>query len=182
MGSKMDKLIIRKAKAEDIDTIEKIYEAILDREESTGVIYTNWHKGLYPTRADAEGALKAGTLYAGEIDGRVVACVNLNSIQPEEYAKISWSVEAEGREVLVIHTLCIDPEYAGNKIGDKFVDFAEETALKLGCKTIRIDTYEGNIPASSLYRKKGYTYTGSEHFLFQGVIPESLICFDKVLK
>ncbi|GFI62570.1 dTDP-fucosamine acetyltransferase [Clostridiales bacterium] len=178
----MDNLIIRKAEYKDIDTVEKIYDDILDREESTGVVYTNWHKGLYPTRADAEKAFEAGTLYVGEIGSNVVACVNLNSIQPEEYSKINWSTEAEDNEVLVIHTLCISPKYAGKKIGNKFVDFAEELAENSGCKTIRIDTYEGNIPAASLYTKKGYAYTGSADFLFQGVIPERLKCFDKIIK
>ncbi len=177
----MDNLIIRKAVEGDIDGVERVYNAVLDKEKESGKIYTNWQKGLYPTKNDAIKALEAGTLYVGEIDGLIAACVNLNHIQPAEYSKIKWSVEAEGREVLVIHTLCISPEFAGKKIGEKFVAFTDRLAAELGCKTIRLDTYEGNIPAASLYRKMGYKYVGSEEFNFQNVIMETLICFDKMV-
>lgn len=174
-------LSIRKAEMRDIDAVESIYNRILDNEQESGNIYTNWQKGLYPTRNDAVSALEAGTLYVGEFDGKVAACVNLNHIQPPEYSKINWSLEADGREVLVIHTLCIPPENAGKQLGKQFVEFAEKLAGELGCKTIRLDTYEGNIPASSLYRKLGYKYVGSAEFNFQNVIMETLICFDKAI-
>ena len=49
----MENLIIRKAVETDIDSVEKIYEAVLDNEEQTGKGYTNWQKGLDPTRTDA---------------------------------------------------------------------------------------------------------------------------------
>lgn len=174
-------LNIRKAEMRDIDSVEKIYEEILDNEKNTGKVYTNWQKGLYPTRNDALKALEAGTLYVGELNGEVTACVNLNHIQPPEYSKINWSVNACGNEVLVIHTLCIPPSQAGKSLGKQFVEFSEKLAGELGCRTVRLDTYEGNIPAASLYRKMGYTYTGSADFNFQNVIEEKLICFDKII-
>ena len=177
----MENLIIRKAVETDIDSVEKIYEAVLDNEEQTGKVYTNWKKGLYPTRTDAENAMAAGTLYVGEADGKVIACVNLNHIQPPEYSKINWSTEEEGDEVLDMNNLCIAPQYAGMKIGQKFVSFTDRLAAELGCKTIRLDTYEGNIPAASLYKRQGYTYVGSAEFNFQNVIMETLICFDKMV-
>ncbi len=174
-------LRIRKAEEKDIDSVENIYNEILDNENKTGNVYTNWQKGLYPTRKDALNALNAGTLYVGELDDEVVACVNLNHIQPAEYSKINWSIGAEGKEVLVIHTLCIPPRLAGKSIGRQFVGFAEKLAFELGCKTVRLDTYEGNIPAASLYKKLGYKFVGSAEFNFENVIVETLICFDKVL-
>ena len=103
-------LNIRKAMAKDIDMVAEIYDRILNNEEKTGKAYTNWKKGLYPTKNDALAALDAGTLYVGEAEGKVLACVNLNHIQPPEYSKINWSNDAEGNEVLVIHTLCIPQE------------------------------------------------------------------------
>ena len=180
-GNKMDELIIRKAVETDIDEVEKIYNAVLDKEKDSGKVYTNWQKGLYPTRNDAVKAFKDGTLYVGEINGQVAACVNLNHIQPEEYFKLNWSIKADGKEVLVIHTLCISPEFAGRKIGERFVAFTDKLASELKYKTIRLDTYEGNIPAASLYKKMGYKYIGSEEFNFQNVIMETLICFDKAV-
>ena len=116
---------IRKGTPADLDAAEAIYHAILDHQAAT-VNYTNWIKGKYPTRRD-DG-------------GRVVACVNLNQIQPPEYAKIHWSVPAEPGEVLVIHTLCVPPQESGKGYARAFVAFAEGLGREMGCKVIRLDT------------------------------------------
>ena len=100
--------MIRKGTAADLNRAQEIYHEILDHQAAT-VNYTNWVKGVYPTREDARRALEAGTFYVMEADGQVVGVANLNHIQPPEYANLTWSVPAQGREVLVIHTLCIPP-------------------------------------------------------------------------
>ena len=56
--------MIRLAKQTDIDDVEKIFNEILDTPEM--VHTTNWLKDGYPTRADAQKALDAGTLYVGK--------------------------------------------------------------------------------------------------------------------
>ena len=99
--------MIRKAVAADLPQAAEIYDAILDREETAGPVYTNWQRGKYPTIDTAREALEAGTLYVGEEDGRLWGVVNLNAVQLPEYDAIPWSLPAEGEEVAVIHTLCI---------------------------------------------------------------------------
>lgn len=172
--------MIRKATAADLDRAEAIYHEILDYQAAT-VNYTNWIKGAYPTRDTARAALEADTLYVMEEDGQVVGVVNLNHIQPAEYAKIPWSIPAQGEEVLVIHTLCIPPSCSGRGYAKVFVAFAEELGRKLGCKVIRLDTYEGNLPACALYTKLGYREAGTTLFHFEQVIWENLRCFEKAL-
>ena len=54
--------MIRKAVAADLPQAAGIYEEILDREETTGPVYTNWQRGKYPTIDTAREALEAGTL------------------------------------------------------------------------------------------------------------------------
>lgn len=171
--------MIRLANIQDITEVERIFHEILDKEAAT-ISYTNWVKGKYPTKADAQKALDAGTLYVGEDEaGRLYGSVILNHIQPAEYAKIPWSIDGEGEEVLVIHTLCIRPDCARKGYGKEFVAFSEELAREKGCKAIRIDTYEGNTPAAKLYQSLGYRLAGSTLFHFQNVIWETLICLEK---
>lgn len=172
--------MIRLAKQADIDEVEKIFDEILDTPEM--VRTTSWLKGKYPTRADAQKALDEGTLYVGEDEaGRLYGSANLNHIQPPEYAKIPWEIapESSGAEVLVVHTLCIRPSCAGKGHGKEFVAFAEELAREKGCKVVRLDTYEGNLPAATLYQSIGYRLAGSTLFHFQNVIWETLICLEK---
>ena len=36
---------------------------------------------------------------------------------------------------------------------------------------MRLDTYEGNLPANTMYPKLGYTFVGRTEFFFQGLYP-----------
>ena len=171
-------LLIRKATQDDLDAAEEIYLEVLENEEKNGS-YTNWQRGLYPTREVAEDALKKDTLYMGIADGKAAGWVILNHVQPAEYAKLSWAYPAEGEEVLVIHTLCIRPSFAGHGFGKKFVSFSEQTARTLGCRVIRLDTYEKNLPAIGMYTGLGYRYVGETDFNFHNVIQEVLKCYEK---
>ena len=117
--------MIRKATADDIQEIGKIYNEILDHEEKT-VSYTNWIKGLYPTSGYAESAIGKETMFVGENENGLYGCVVLNNIQPREYQNIAWSTEAQAQEVLVIHTLCIRPSEKGKGYARKIMDFSEK--------------------------------------------------------
>ena len=173
--------MFRLATQADLPQIEKIYDEVLAQDEGRPASDTNWQRGKYPTVAHARAALEAGTLYVAEEGGEVYGCVNLNGVQPPEYAQVAWSVEALPREVMVIHTLCISPGWAGRGKARELVDFCEAEARRMGKKTIRLDTYVGNRPANALYRRLGYTPVGQREFLFQGIIRELLNCYDKEL-
>ena len=172
--------MIRLATAADLPQAAEIYEEILRREE-LGPVYTNWQRGSYPTVQDARQALEAGTLYAGEEDGVLWGVVNLNSIQLPEYSRIPWSFPAEPKEVGVIHTLCIHPAQSGRGLAKTMVAFCEETARAQGRRVIRLDTWEGNLPANRMYSKLGYRFAGGTEFFFQGYIREILNCYEKAL-
>ena len=46
---------------------------------------------------------------------------------------------------------------------------------------IRLDTWEGNVPANAMYPKLGYRFAGATEFFFQGFIHEILNCYEKAL-
>lgn len=172
--------MIRKATTADLPQIGAIYEAIFDKEDQ-GPVYTNWLRDSYPTIDDARQALEAGTLYVGEEDGALWGVVNLNGIQLPEYDKIPWSIPAEREEVGVIHTLCIHPGQSGKGYAKQMAAFCEETARAQGKTVIRLDTWEGNVPANHLYPSIGYRFAGGTEFFFHGYIHEILNCYEKKL-
>ena len=171
---------IRPATAADIPAITAIYDAILDREEA-GPVYTNWQRGKYPTADTARQALEAGTLFVGEESGFLWGVVNLNGIQLPEYDVIPWTIPAERDRVAVIHTLCIHPAASGQGRAKQMVAFCEETSRRQGKTVMRLDTWEGNLPANRMYPALGYRYAGAAEFFFQGFIREILNCYEKVL-
>ena len=171
---------IRPAVAADLDGITAIYDAIPDREEA-GPVYTNWQRGKYPTVDTARQALEAGTLYVGEEDVFLWGVVNLNGIQLPEYDAILWTFPAERNQVAVIHTLCIHPARAGRGLARRMVAFCEEETRRQGKAVMRLDTWEGNLPANRMYPVLGYRYAGAAEFFFQGFIREILNCYEKKL-
>lgn len=171
---------IRKAVSQDIDAVEQIYNAVLDDQEQN-TNFTNWQRGAYPTRETAENALRAGTLYVQTEGSELVGCAIFNHEQLPEYANIHWEFPGSGEEVLVIHTLCIDPAAAGKGYASALVAYAEELGRTFGCTALRLDTYEGNAPARAMYGKLGYRLAGSTEFFFQGYIRETLVLFEKQL-
>lgn len=172
--------MIRLAAAADLPSIEGIYNTILDREEA-GPVYTNWQRGKYPTLETARQVLEAGTLYVGEDGGMVWGAVNLNGIQLPEYDLIPWKISAEREQVGVIHTLSIHPAMSGRGYARQMMAFCEEESRRQGKTVIRLDTWEGNLPANRLYPSLGYSFAGAAEFFFQGVIHEVLNCYEKSL-
>ena len=173
-------MTIRPATAADLNGITAIYDAILDREEA-GPVYTNWQRGKYPTTDTARQALEAGTLYVGQEDGFLWGVVNLNGIQLPEYDAIPWTIPAEREQVAVIHTLCIHPAASGQGRAKQMVTFCEEEARRQGKSVMRLDTWEGNLPANRMYPALDYRYAGAAEFFFQGFIREILNCYEKAL-
>ena len=61
------------------------------------------------------------------------------------------------RQVMVLHTLAVDPECSGRGYGGKFIDFYEKYASENGCDYLRIDTNVKNTIARHIYEKHGYS-------------------------
>lgn len=112
--------IIRPAAAHDLARIEEIYDAIHTAEEA-GNVSIGWVRGVYPTRATAQAALDAGELFVLESDGTVYAAGRINSEQVPVYAEVPWAHDAAPEQVLVLHTLVVDPAAAGHGYGTQFV-------------------------------------------------------------
>ena len=168
-------MLFRPAAESDLDAIERHYTELLTHEAETGRSTTNWSLGVYPTRQTAAAALAAGTLWVLEREGEPVASVILNHHQDDFYATIGWQYPALPEQVLVVHTLCIPPRYAGQGFGRECVSRIKQQAAAMGCVVIRLDTWAGNIPASTLYQKNGFSLCGRAQVLFQGKIPEELV-------
>ena len=68
---------------------------------------------------------------------------------------------------------------AGRGIGREMVRFALSHARETGMRAVRLDTYEGNAPARALYAGLGFRLAGRADVLHEGVIPETLVLFEK---
>lgn len=60
--------------------------------------------------------------------------------------------------MFVIYTFVVHPKYFNQGIGKVLIDFAYECAIKNNVEALRLDVYEGNLPAIKLYEKCGFKY------------------------
>jgi len=173
-------LMFRLATTDDIDRIAEIYEEI-HTEEEAGNVTIGWVRGVYPTRATAEGSVAAGDMYVLENDEGIVAAARINKEQVDVYANANWNFDAPDDEVMVLHTLVVSPAVKGKGYGTEFVKFYEDFALENGCRFLRMDTNALNTPARSLYAKLGYTEVGIVDSVFNGIPGVKLVSLEKTL-
>ena len=174
------RLSIRLAREYDISAVTAIYDRVL-REEEQGRYTIGWIRGIYPTEKTAGTAIAAGELFVLETEGKVIASARINHEQMPAYAKVSWSVDAAQDQVMVMHTLTVDPEMNGCGAGKRFLQFYEEYALEHGSHVLRIDTNERNLNARRMYAAAGYEEKGIIPCEFNGIPDVGLVCMEKVL-
>ena len=173
-------MTIRKALKEDIPGIAVLYDEIHQAEEE-GRVVIGWERGVYPTAATAMKAYEAGELFAGEVDGRIVAAAIINTHQVDVYAEGKWRYSAPDDQVMVLHTLVVSPQFSGKGCGTAFVRFYEEFAASHGCRFLRMDTNERNLRARAMYRKLGYSEAGIVPTVFNGIEGVNLVLLEKKL-
>ena len=114
-----------------------------------------------------------------EDGGRVTAAAKIDQSQMAQYTKCHWQHDAPPEQVLVLHTLVVDPAVKGKGYGTAFVAFYERLARDTGRPYLRIDTNARNTPARALYRKLGYTEAGIVAGTFNGIPNVQLVCLEK---
>ena len=172
---------IRKAMQADVPAVAGIYDRILLKEEA-GQVTIGWLRGVYPTEQTARAALAADDLFVMEADGVICATARINQVQVPEYRNADWRyADVPENEIMVLHTLVVDPLESGHGYGTKFVAFYEQYALENGCPFLRMDTNEKNSTARALYKKLGYREVGIVPCDFNGIPGVRLVCLEKKL-
>ena len=172
--------MIRKATEGDIPAVAAIYDK-LHTEEEKGRATIGWIRGIYPTEETARQALARDDLFVQEEGGHIVGAAIINQTQVDAYSAGQWTIEAEENEVMVLHTLVIDPDAARRGYGKRFVAFYEDYAREKGCKVLRMDTNCRNVRARAMYQALGYREAGIVPCVFNGIQGVELVLLEKTL-
>ncbi|MBE6894644.1 MAG: GNAT family N-acetyltransferase [Ruminococcaceae bacterium] len=173
-------MIVRKANANDIDSVADIYDEI-HTEIEKGVFSTGWIRGIYPLKSTAQNAFEKDWLFVAEEEGKIVAAAIINQYQGPIYEEAAWEFEATENEVMVLHTLVVSPSCSKKGIGTKMVAFYEQYALQNNCRELRMDTNAKNTIARKLYKKLGYKEVSIVPCVFNGIPGVDLVCLEKHL-
>ncbi|RHO21788.1 GNAT family N-acetyltransferase [Amedibacterium intestinale] len=147
--------MIRVAAFSDLNRVEDSHKKHFTYERKNGA-FTVFKEGVYPTRQDAETALRNDELYICEIENEYIGIIIFSRKQPIDYESINWKYQTDNSKIAIIHLLMVRPSMKGKGIATELIRFAIDLAKEQGCEVIRLDTGEQNIPAVSLYKKMGF--------------------------
>lgn len=161
-------LKIRQAVPEDMPAILELYDGVIDRfQAQTGG--RGWRKGVYPTEADFQKAIDAGTLYVGELEGAPAAGMVVTQGTDKTYGNPPWRVDAPDEETAVIHTLGVSPNFSGRGLALEMIRGAVDLARERGWRALRLDVLDSNTAAQRLYRRAGFAYICTKKIFYESV-------------
>ena len=120
-------------------------------------------------------------MFVEESDGKIVGAAIINQTQLDTYRESDWQYVLPDEQVMVLHTLVIDPYSNGKGFGKRFVEYYERYAAEHGSSALRIDTNELNTNARSFYKKLGYHEVGILPCTFNGIPDIGLVLLEKKL-
>jgi len=141
----------------DIDELEKLYNDLNDYLSAT-TNYPGWIKGIYPVRENAVAGIQDNTLFIVRCEGKIAGSIILDHHPDEAYNDVKWKIDADNSRIFVIRTFVVHPSFLKMGIGRALMDYSFKLAQQSDMRSIRLDVYEKNLPAISLYEKCGFEY------------------------
>ncbi len=171
---------IRQAVPGDLPAVSALYDEIIDLFQSqTGT--TAWRRGVYPTEADFQRAIREGTLYVGELDGNLAAGMIVSQGTDKTYGDPPWQVDAPDEATAVIHTLGVSPSCTGRGLALEMLEGATRLAREKGWQALRLDVLEHNCPALRLYERAGYTYIATKQIWYESTGLANFLLYEYVI-
>lgn len=152
-------MILRKAKATEIDTVMKI---LAEGRAAIGALgIDQWQRG-YPQLEVVKADIERGESFVLEDDtGELIGSCMLTVNPDPTYEKIydgEWLTEDE--KYLTIHRIALSDNARGKGGATFVVSEAEKMARESGCGSIRIDTHLGNARMRRFLEKQGFDECG----------------------
>lgn len=149
------KIIYRKASPDDVPEIQTFVDKAKVVMEKQNI--PQWDE-IYPTSNDFLCDAERNELFIGEIEGKAAVCFTLNKLQDEAYFSADW--ENKSDDFIVVHRLCVNPDFQGQGVGFQTCKYIESIAQNNGASSIRLDAFTENPISLSMYEKLGYKVRG----------------------
>ena len=154
----MAQINMRQATKEDMQAVYSLFREATEDMIAKGI--DQWDE-LYPTPAHLDDDLAKGELYVGELEGRVVCAVALNSVCDPQYQNAAWQGSGP---FIIAHRLCVSPGAQGQGVGRALMSDVENWAQERGYCQVRLDSFAPNLQAQRMYQRLGYAIRGEAHW------------------
>ena len=146
----------RLASERDLDAVCALVRAATEEMARGGI--EQWDD-IYPSRDDLRADIEKAQLTVGEAAGEIVVIFAVNTDCDAQYRNGDWQYTGERWRVL--HRLCVDPRHWHQGIAAAALAHIEAALCGQGVKALRLDVFDGNAHAVSLYQKNGYRKVGA---------------------
>ncbi|MDG1031366.1 MAG: GNAT family N-acetyltransferase [Flavobacteriaceae bacterium] len=166
--------MIRKAIKDDLHRIIEITKACAVFMISNNIFQWNEH---YPNIETFENDALNENLYVLEINKKLIGCLVISHEMDEFYMKVKW--QTPNHNNIYLHRLAVDPSYQKKGYAKQLMNFSFEYAKVNSIKSIRLDTFSGNLFNNIFYSNLGFKKLGKIYFRKQSDKP--FYCFEKVM-
>lgn len=145
----------RLANINDLDDVIEIFSMAINDMNNKGIY--QWDE-IYPDIDILKSDIKRQQMYLGVSKNNILCAFVINSQCDDEYKKAKWKYPESS--YMIIHRLCVNPNYQNIGIGMKSMLKIEDMVKKMGVESIRLDAFTENPKAIRLYEKLGYSIIG----------------------
>lgn len=129
----------------------------------------------YPSPDTLKENIDHGVTWVIRHNQLIIATITLDDEQDPQYEFIRWAYPSNN--VLVVHRLCVDPDFQQRGLAKQMMYFAEILAKQQGFEVIRLDAFLGNPYSQKLYPGLGYSEAAGYCYYSPGSIMCN--CFEK---
>jgi ribosomal protein S18 acetylase RimI-like enzyme len=166
-------MLIRLATLNDIDAIMKLIAEVVPVMNAAGNF--QWD-ATYPNPKVFTNDINLNQLWVADIDNAIAGVAAITTDQDDEYAQVGWDIT---EAAIVTHRLAVSPRYQGMGVAAALLQKAEEVAVMMGTKILRIETNTQNQATQKLFPKLGYKYAGEIGLEFRPGL--RFLCYQKLL-
>ena len=143
----MQEIIIRKASLNDLETLRRFEQGVINAERPFDVTLKKGDIFYY----DIEGMIEAlhVELLVAEFNSQLAGC---------GYARIEKAKHyLQHPQHAYLGFMYVEPAYRGKGINKKIIDALKQWSLSQNIPEMRLDVYQDNISAINAYEKAGFT-------------------------
>tara|TARA_B100000768_G_C11283255_1_gene380031 strand:+ start:75 stop:578 length:504 start_codon:yes stop_codon:yes gene_type:complete len=167
-------MTIRLAKDDDIKRVVEITNACANHMISKNIF--QWDEN-YPNKEVFDQDITDNTLYIIENMSKILGCICISIKIDDVYKNVNWLTP--NNKNVFLHRLAIHPDFQGQGLALKLMEYAEEYTIKKEYKSIRLDTFSGNPKNNKFYNLQGYTKLEKIFYRNQSDMP--FYCYEKIL-
>ena len=143
----MDTIVLRQAVLSDLSTLLSFEQGVILAERPFDVTIKDGHTNYY----DIQGMITAPhiNLLVAELEGQLIGC---------GYGRIETAKPfLKYRQFAYLGFMYVEPQHRGKGINKMIIDALAKWALANGLTELRLEVYDGNLPAIKAYEKVGFS-------------------------